>query len=56
MPSSSLLSFVTLTPILSFFVMTDPLLLASGSVLMQKDGNGDLHPCIDYSKTFTLAQ
>ena len=28
-----------------FIVMTDAFLLASGGVLMQKDNNGDLHPC-----------
>jgi len=35
-----------------FFVMTNASLVASGAVLMQKDGNGDLHPCTYYSKTF----
>jgi len=41
---------------LPFFVMTDASLVASGAVLMQKDGNGDLHPCAYYSKTFTPAE
>jgi len=36
--------------------MTDASLVASGAVLMQKDGNGDLHPCAYYSKTFALAE
>ena len=30
--------------------------MASGAVLMQKDGNGDLHPCAYYSKTFAPAE
>ena len=30
---------------LLFFIMTDASLVASGAVLMQKDGNRDLHPC-----------
>jgi len=42
--------------ILPFFVMTDASLVASGAVLMQKDGNGDLHTCAYYSKTFTPAE
>ena len=41
---------------LPFFVMTDASLVASGAVLMQKDGNGDLHPCTYYSKMFALAE
>jgi len=41
---------------LPFFVMTDASLVASGTVLMQKDGNGDLHPCAYYSKTFAPAE
>ena len=41
---------------LPFFVMTNASLVASGAVLMQKDGNGDLHPCTYYSKTFTPAE
>jgi len=41
---------------LLFFVMTDASLVASGAILMQKDGNGDLHPCTYYSKTFTPAE
>ena len=41
---------------LPFFVMTDASLVASGAILMQKDGNGDLHPCTYYSKTFTPAE
>jgi len=41
---------------LPFFVMTDTSLFASGAVLMQKDSNGDLHPCTYYSKTFAPAE
>jgi len=41
---------------LPFFVMTDALLVASRAVLMQKDGNRDLHPCAYYSKTFAPAE
>ena len=36
-----------------FFVMTDTSLTASGGVLMQKDSNGDLHPCAYPSATFS---
>ena len=36
--------------------MTDASLMASGAVLMQKDGNGDLHPCTYYLKTFAPAE
>ena len=36
-----------------FIVITDASLLASGGVLMQKDDNGDLHPCAYLSQTFT---
>ena len=39
-----------------FIAMTDPSLLASGGVLMQKDDNGDLHPCAYLSQTFTAAK
>jgi len=41
---------------LPFFIMTDASLVASGVVLMQKNGNGDLHPCTYYSKTFAPAE
>jgi len=41
---------------LSFFIMTNASLMTSGAVLMQKDGNGDLHPCAYYSKTFAPAE
>jgi len=41
---------------LPFFVMTDASLVASGAVLMQKDGNGDLHPCAYYLKPFAPAE
>ena len=40
----------------SFIVMTNASLLASGGVLMQKDDNGDLHPCAYLSQTFTTAE
>ena len=36
-----------------FFVMTDASLTASGGVLVQKDSNGDLHPCAYHSATFS---
>lgn len=39
-----------------FFLMTDASLTMSGGVLMQKDGNGDLHPCTYLSKTFSPAK
>ena len=39
-----------------FIVMTDASLLASGGVLMQKDDNGDLHPCAYLSQTFTATE
>ena len=39
-----------------FFVMTDASLTASGGILMQKDSNGDLHPCAYHSATFSPAE
>ena len=39
-----------------FFIMTNTSLTASGGVLMQKDSNGDLHPCTYFSKTFAPAE
>ena len=36
-----------------FFIMTDASLTASGGILMQKDSNGDLHPCAYHSATFS---
>ena len=39
-----------------FFIMTDASLTASGGILMQKDSNGDLHPCAYHSATFTPAE
>ena len=39
-----------------FIVMTDASLLASGGILMQRDGNGDLHPCAYLSQTFSPAK
>ena len=39
-----------------FSLMTDASLLAAGAVLMQKDINGDLHPCAYFSKTFSLTE
>ena len=39
-----------------FFVMTYASLTASGGVLMQKDANGDLHPCAYHSATFSPAE
>ena len=39
-----------------FSIMTDTSLLAAGAVLMQEDGNSDLHPCAYFSRTFSSAQ
>ena len=39
-----------------FIIMTDASHLASGGVLMQKDDNGDLHPCAYLSQMFTAAE
>ena len=39
-----------------FFVMTNACLTASGGVLMQKDANGDFHPCAYHSATFSPAE
>ena len=39
-----------------FFVMTDASLTASGGILMQKDSNGDFHPCAYHSTTFSPAE
>ena len=39
-----------------FIVMTDTSLSASGGVLMQKNDNGDLHPCAYLSQMFTAAE
>ena len=33
--------------------MTDASLIASGGILMQRDGNGDLHPCAYLSQMFS---
>ena len=39
-----------------FSLMTDTSLLAAGTVLMQPDTSGDLHPCAYFSKTFSAAE
>ena len=39
-----------------FVVMTNASLLASGGVLMQHDGNGDLHPCAYISTMFSSTE
>jgi hypothetical protein len=39
-----------------FFVMSDASLTTTGAVLMQKDSNGDLHPCAYLSKTLSSAE
>ena len=39
-----------------FSIMTDASLLAAGTILLQTDGNQDLHPCAYFSQTFTPAQ
>ena len=58
-----LLSQFQTTPVLQlpdvhcpFVVMTNASLSASGGVLIQKDDNGDLHPCTYLSQTFTAAK
>ena len=60
---STLLSLFQTAPVLHlpdvgrpFIVMTDASLIASGGVLMQRDGNGDLHPCAYLSQTFSPAK
>ena len=60
---TTILSTFQMAPILhlpdvchSFIIMTDASLLASGRVLMQKDDNGDLHPCAYLSQMFTPAE
>jgi hypothetical protein len=39
-----------------FLVMSDASLTATGAVLMQKDSNGNLHPCAYLSKTLSSAE
>ena len=39
-----------------FIVMTDASLLASRGVLMQRDDNRDLHPCVHLSQMFSSAE
>ena len=39
-----------------YFIMTDTSLTTSGGVPMQKDANGDLHPCAYHSATFSPAK
>ena len=39
-----------------FSLMTDASLLAAGTVLMQPNTSGDLHPCAYFSKTFSAAE
>ena len=60
---SDLLSLFQTAPMLHlpdvsrpFVVMTDASLIASGGVLMQRDSNGDLHPCAYLSQTFSPAE
>ena len=57
---STLLSLFQTAPMLHlpnvslpFVVMTDASLLASRGILMQRDGNGDLHPCAYLSQMFS---
>ena len=57
---STLLSLFQTAPVLHlpdvglpFVVMTDTSLIASRGILMQWDGNGDLHPCAYLSQTFS---
>ena len=60
---ATLLSLFQTAPVLHlpdvgrpFVIMTDASLIASGGILMQHDGNGDLHPCAYLSQTFSLAE
>ena len=60
---SNLLSLFQTAPILHlpdvnrpFVVMTDTSLIASGGILMQRDDNGDLHPCAYLSQMFSPAE
>ena len=60
---STLLSLFQTAPVLHlpdvdrpFVIMTDTSLIASGGILMQWDGNGDLHPCAYLSQTFSPAK
>ena len=60
---ATLLSLFQTAPVLHlpdvnrpFVVMTDASLIASGGILMQHDGNGDLHPCAYLSQTFSPAE
>ena len=39
-----------------FFITTNASLTATGGVLMQKNSNGDLHPCAYHSATFSPAE
>lgn len=39
-----------------FYVESDALKYATGAVLMQKDSNGNLHPCSFISQTFSAAE
>ena len=36
--------------------MTDASFLAAGAILMQRDVNGNLHPCAYFSKMFSLTE
>ena len=38
-----------------FFIMTDASLTAAGGILMQRDANGDFHPCTYHSAMFSPA-
>ena len=60
---SVLLSLFQTAPVLHlpdvsrpFVVMTDTSLIASRGVLMQRDSNGDLHPCAYLSQMFSPAE
>ena len=60
---SNLLSLFQTAPVLHlpnvdrpFVVMTDASLIASGGILMQQDGNGDLYPCAYLSQAFSPAE
>ena len=60
---SLLLSLFQTAPVLQlpnvgrpFVIMTDASLIASRGVLMQWDGNGDLHPCAYISQMLSPAE
>ena len=39
-----------------FIIESDTLLVATGAILMQQDSNGELHPCVYHSTSFTAIE